>query len=121
MFKLFHNNKAQAITVQYVIIFFIVLGVIAAMSTYVQRALQGRIRDASIFMGRTVNEVYTGPIYVSYEPYYTNSESLRDVDSQQTRQLYQSFPLSSGIFQLDVNDTTVSQTATNQAPPRAAD
>jgi len=78
------NNKGQAILSEYVMIFFVVIAALVAMTTFVQRGLEARIHDARNFM---INSVVnsgacdanclkaTGAagnqIPYEYEPYYS--------------------------------------------------
>ena len=78
MFRKLRNKKAQN-TAEYAILIALVIGAVVAMQTYAQRALQGRIRDASRYMKTQTTDLgSTG----QYEPYYTctTSETKRDTD-----------------------------------------
>ena len=80
MFRKLRNKKAQN-TAEYAILIALVIGAVVAMQTYAQRALQGRIRDASIYMKNNTKDLgETG----QYEPYYTctTSESKRNSSDQ---------------------------------------
>ncbi|GIW78172.1 MAG: hypothetical protein KatS3mg104_3235 [Phycisphaerae bacterium] len=52
----------------------LVVGAVVAMQTYAQRALQGRIRDASIYLKDNTNDIGTT---AQYEPYYINQQYTR--------------------------------------------
>jgi hypothetical protein len=124
----FANNKGQGLGVQYTTTFFLVTAFVVAMTVYVQRTVQGRIRDAREYMVRTVNGVYTDPSlnvrgkpYKEYEPYYVDTTVLRDSQRKETERLLQTYPAPAGIFRLDVDDENITQIETNQASPRAAD
>ena len=67
--KLIKNKKAQN-TAEYAILISLVVAGIIAMQTYAQRALQGRVRDASQFLTNTTSDL--GSTY-QYEPYYLTS------------------------------------------------
>jgi hypothetical protein len=67
--KLIKNKKAQN-TAEYAILISLVVAGIIAMQTYAQRALQARVRDASIFL---VNATGTIGNTTQYEPYYLES------------------------------------------------
>ena len=79
MFRLLKDNKAQAVMGEYVLTFFLVIGVMSAMTIYLKRALQGQIYSARDEMANMVatraSGQYTGRLYVGYEPYYLNSVS----------------------------------------------
>ena len=68
--KLIKNKKAQN-TAEYAILISLVVAGIIAMQTYAQRALQGRVRDASIFL---VNTTANLGGTTQYEPYYLQTQ-----------------------------------------------
>jgi len=68
--KLIKNKKAQN-TAEYAILISLVVAGIIAMQTYAQRALQGRVRDASLFL---VNATSNLGGTAQYEPYYLTSQ-----------------------------------------------
>ena len=70
------NQKGQN-TAEYALLISLVVAAIIAMQTYAQRALQARIRDASIYMRDGTNPLGNT---LQYEPYYlsTNYEITRD-------------------------------------------
>ena len=79
-YRLLKNKKAQN-TAEYAILIALVIGAVVAMQTYAQRALQGRIRDASIYMKDKTSELgSTG----QYEPYYSCSTSASKRDTSET-------------------------------------
>ena len=68
--KLIKNKRAQN-TAEYAILISLVVAGIIAMQTYAQRALQGRVRDASLFL---VNATSGLGNTAQYEPYYLTSQ-----------------------------------------------
>ena len=110
------GKKAQIVT-EYVLTFFVVLGVFITMAVYIQRTLQGRIRDAQMYAFSSVNAAYlNGSLKtVQYEPYYANAISYAD------RSLYEEKKLlkggSTGIFRHFFNTTTRVDTQSEQLPP----
>jgi len=74
------NNKGQSILSEYVMIFFVVIAALVAMTTFVQRSLEARVHDARNYMIDSVinsnvcdaNCVAAtgGAIGHEYEPYY---------------------------------------------------
>ena len=124
MFKLLKNTKGQGITIQYVLTFFLVVALASAMTVYVRRTLQGRIRDARTFMGLEVNGILGNPSYnivgnflISYEPYYANQTATRAIDSTETHQHMQNVPSSPGTFQMDIDRQVTSESTSSQLPP----
>ena len=89
MFKKIRKNKKAQNTAEYAILISLVVAAIIAMQVYVQRGLQGRIRDA--VKGYLVDQ--TNPQGVvglgrtaQYEPYYLSS-SYNVVRTEETGQI----------------------------------
>ncbi|MBF0486417.1 MAG: hypothetical protein HQL16_07890 [Candidatus Omnitrophica bacterium] len=80
MLKMFKNKKAQN-TAEYAILIALVVGGVIAMQTYAQRALQGRLRDASVTLRDSTKEIGNT---LQYEPYYQNSKSDTNKGSDTT-------------------------------------
>lgn len=95
MLKILKYKKAQTIMGEYLLIFFLIIGVATAMTIYFRRVVQARIRDARVTMIDIVRSrtnvlvngkpAYAGPLFYEYEPYYLNaitnsmrSDTLRD-------------------------------------------
>jgi hypothetical protein len=74
------NNSGQSILSEYVMIFFVVMAALTAMTTFVQRGLQARVHDARNYMVDAVMNTAVcdtnclaatgGNIAYEYEPYY---------------------------------------------------
>lgn len=72
------NNKGQSIFSEYVMIFFVVIAALVAMSVLLQRSFEARIHDTRNYMIKTVNsacdancmQAAGGKITYEYEPYY---------------------------------------------------
>ena len=77
--KLIKNKKAQQ-TAEYALLISLVVAAVIAMQTYAQRALQGRIRDASLYMVKETDDL---GMTNQYEPYYLESsyQTSADVDT----------------------------------------
>ena len=116
MLKRVHTKKAQAVFSQYLLTFFLVLGIVGAMTFFIRRALQARIFDGRNGMLRIVRNVYSGPLYYAYEPYYANTmtSTVQDVDNND-----QLLPAGvTGLFRKSLDETARSQTLSVQLPPR---
>ena len=76
MFRKFLKNKKAQNTAEYALLIALVIAGIVAMQQYAQRALQARVRDASIYMAEQTNVIGDSK---QYEPYYqsTNYEITR--------------------------------------------
>ena len=72
MFKRLRKNKKAQNTAEYAILISLVVAAIIAMQVYVQRGMQGRIRDAvgTYLVDQTSN---LGAETAQYEPYYLSS------------------------------------------------
>lgn len=124
MFKFLRENKGQGHFVQYSLMFFLVIGLVTVMSTYVRRAVQGRIKDAKTFMFLTANAAYADPnnnlygnLMGAYEPYYVNREFTRAVYSRETERTLPAFG-TAGIYEREYEQhETITTGAANLAPP----
>lgn len=125
MLKYLQKNKTgQAISAEYVLIFFVVMGVMSAMFIYFQRALQARIYDARNAMVRSVaDETYGGDYgpgaygrdFVEYEPYYGNTESII---SQKRNEETRMYPVTWGEhYKKEYEETTDIKSESHTAPP----
>lgn len=128
---------------EYAVTIFLVIATITAMTIYIQRTLQSRMRDARHYMAKTVgdscDEVYCGPAanlgkYVTnvgglqatvqkmgdqYEPYYAQVASVVNNDKERSKKLAAS-DADAGTF-MDVRvSQTRSVTTSNQAAPAYA-
>lgn len=74
------NKKGQN-TAEYALLISLVVAAIIAMQTYAQRALQGRIRDASQYLASGTSDLGTS---VQYEPYYLSTNYTIDRNSTET-------------------------------------
>ena len=91
--KFFQNRKAQN-TAEYALLIALVVAGIIAMQTYAQRALQARVRDASVLMTSVAQKTATTidgldmakmGNTAQYEPYYLKSEYAVDRDTVETQ------------------------------------
>jgi len=88
--KLIKNKKAQN-TAEYAILISLVVAGIIAMQTYAQRALQARVRDASVFLKNATGKLGNT---LQYEPYYLSTDynverdevEIQRLDDKTTRQ-----------------------------------
>ena len=73
MFKKLMKNKKAQNTAEYAILIALVVAAVVAMQIYAQRALQARIRDASVYMANSAGQGILGNT-LQYEPYYLSSD-----------------------------------------------
>ncbi len=78
--KLMKNKKAQQ-TAEYALLISLVVAAVIAMQTYAQRAIQGRIRDASAYL---VDKTSTIGTTNQYEPYYLSTDYKIDSFDEST-------------------------------------
>ena len=75
MFKRLIKNKKAQQTAEYALLISLVVAAVIAMQTYAQRALQGRIRDAALFMATNTSSAMGLDMTTNqYEPYYLDSD-----------------------------------------------
>ena len=124
MLRAIRNNRAQAISSEYVMVFFIVIAVSTAMTIYFKRSIQARMRDARMYMVKEiitrtngVNFVGNG-IWVEYEPYYTHQIAQTDRFASVNTFLLPSLPASSGIFRQNPDIITSTEVFSNVLPPK---
>ncbi len=108
---------------EYVLVFLLVMGMIAAMTIYFKRTVQARIygaRNSMINMVANLAGDYYDNISLQreYEPYYGRTDSMV---MRQTNAGINLLPGgSTGIFRKTVNETTAIQTESQTAAPREA-
>jgi len=81
MFKTLLKNKKAQNTAEYALLIALVVAGVIAMQTYAQRALQARVRDASLYMSATTSEIGTTN---QYEPYYLKTNYTIDRSANET-------------------------------------
>ena len=91
--KLLKNKKAQN-TAEYALLIALVVAAAIAMQTYVQRALQARMRDASVYLTNQTSDLGTT---LQYEPYYLSTNYQTDSTRTETEKLGQRTDTASGV------------------------
>jgi len=81
MFKTLLKNKKAQNTAEYALLIALVVAGVIAMQTYAQRALQARVRDASLYL---TNQTSTLGTTNQYEPYYLSSNYAVDRQSNES-------------------------------------
>ncbi|MCA9398114.1 MAG: hypothetical protein KC618_00065 [Candidatus Omnitrophica bacterium] len=120
MFRSLKNKKAQAVSGEYVLLFFLVIGMMTAMSIYFRRTIQARIYDANgtmfnIVKDRTTGLNIVGNLYTEYEPYYANTQSIVERNTATTEELFQG-----GGAKVSYDEETIMRTNSVTAPPKDA-
>lgn len=80
MFKTLLKNKKAQQTAEYALLIALVVAGVIAMQTYAQRALQARVRDASLYLTNQTSALGTTN---QYEPYYLSSNYAVDRNSNE--------------------------------------
>ena len=124
------NNKGQSILSEHVMVFFIVVAALVAMTTFVQRGLQARIHDARNFMVNSVNSVCDanclaatgGKIANEYEPYYAQmlSDQVHNEETNLSATQGNAQVLGAIYFKTSKESTKIISTSV-QLPPGCAD
>lgn len=109
---------------EYVLVFFVVIGMATAMTIYFKRGVQARIFDArNAMLNMVLNRTqgyYTGDVQIGYEPYYGNTVSTVTRREDTRTELLPSPGLTSGTFRKTIDETTAAQTRSETAAPRDA-
>jgi len=75
MLRIVKNKKAQSLASEYVLVFFIAVGVISAMTIFIKRSLQARIYGAHQYMTNTIRDNFVPDYNGLYDPYYLEKEA----------------------------------------------
>lgn len=131
MMKLKHARKGQMVTSEYVLLFFVVISGVSAMTVFVQRALQSRDRDTKKYMidlagqaciqatqgnvdcmgAAGINTAQSNQLAYEYEPYYGHSTSKVQNDSGDKKSL------TPNRWERDYATATIVNAASHQSPP----
>ncbi|MFC1510574.1 hypothetical protein ACFL49_02830 [Candidatus Omnitrophota bacterium] len=80
--KRLKKKKGQAVSSEYVMVFFLVVASMTTMTVYIRRALQARVFDARNKMVEIVAAESEAIVRWEYEPYYSQTDATaRRVDS----------------------------------------
>jgi len=118
MFKNRRTQSGQTAITEYVVIFFLAIGALVAMSVYIQRTLQARIHDSRDYMISEAARAHEGPIHYEYEPYYGYVATNVQRNQDDTTRLLGSG--ATGIFRKTLNQAVNSSTISQQAAPKNA-
>jgi hypothetical protein len=125
------NNQGQAVLSEYVMIFFVVIAALVAMTTYVQRGFEARIHDArNLAMNAVVSsgacdanclQATGGNLFYEYEPYYAVSGANVQQDGTDTTGATKGNPQALGaIYTKSTNESTGTVGVSCQLPPECA-
>lgn len=123
MLRASKNRKGQVISVEYIVIFSLIIAMMTAMTIYFRRLIQARIRDAGYGMADIVQARTAGygvnVIYRQYDPYYMNTATLISRDEFSNTKILPG--KTSGIFSKQIDDSTSVSVFSQTAPPKDAD
>ncbi len=125
---MFKSRQQGTVSIsEYILVFILVVAVVAAMAVYIQRSLQGRLRDGRHYAMTKFREecvrtncVGTGEVGEQYEPYYLQSKANIATDSLKHKGLMTSKLGSSGIFVARTSSNNQSNAQATQLPPMNA-
>ncbi len=123
--KRLRSIQGQAIFAEYVLVFFIVVGMMTVMTVYFKRAVQARIRDSRDYMVKEVKTrtagYYSGNLITQYEPYYTSTNTTINTSSNMTDTLNQQ-PAGEPVdaFEQTIDEQTIINSVSNVASPKFA-
>ncbi len=111
-------NRAQIFS-EYAITIAMVASVFIAMTVFLKRTLQGRVKDARNTMIDMVRTESNVTIPYEYEPYYLqqNADMTRTVNDAKSL----SAGVTTGVFRAIYNESTAAQTQSTQRPAKDAD
>ena len=126
------NKKGQSVFSEYVMIFFVAIACLIAMTAFVRRSIQARIHDANNFMINAVANSQVcdanclmatgGKISPEYEPYYQQVVSDVQQNIQEKKGETTGNPAALGaVYLKSVSGGTQAITNSNQLPPECAD
>ena len=116
---MFKNIKGHGqVTTEYIVIFFLAIGALVSMSVFVQRSLQGRIRDARTYMISETAKAHEGNIQYEYEPYYGYVGSTTVRNQEDTTKLLVGG--GTGVFLKTLNQQANVTSVSQQAAPKDA-
>lgn len=116
------GTKNGQVMSEYAILLVIAITAITAMSVYVQRGLQEKIRQARERMIRTVSKSAPDiPIPMGYEPYYLKTDSVIESNLRKDILLRRGRGGPSGFFNKTIHDRSDVKTESTQLPPIEAD
>jgi hypothetical protein len=113
------NRRGQAVFSEYVLLMFIVVGMVTAMTVYFRRTLQARIQASRNMMVKYVDGAtggdFAGNGLVEYEPYYGSTSTTSEMSSASTDQLFVR-----GASEKIINERKSIRMVSETAPPKDA-
>jgi len=131
MAQIMTGNKGQSSLPEYVATFFIVIAAVVAMTVYIQRSIQARIKDSrdhmvSVAAGecgpdcRAAAGISGSGIPREYEPYYGRVDSRTSRNSSVNADLAGGADRADRQFYKNTEETVETTSTSSQLPPGAA-
>ena len=125
------DNRGQSSLPEYVVTFFIVIATVVAMTVYIQRSIQARIKDSrdhmvSVAAGecgpdcRAAAGISGSGIPREYEPYYGRGDSRTSRNSSVSANLIGGTDRTDRQFNKSTEETVETTSTSSQLPPGAA-
>ena len=128
------NKKGQTILSEYVMIFFVVIAAVVAMTSFVQRGFQARIHDARNFMVDSVTNsgacdanclraagVTGNQIPYEYEPYYAQMlASVSNNTNETAGTTTGNAQVIGAVYTKSTNEAATTVSTSNQLPAACA-
>ena len=119
------RRRGQGLTIEYAVLFFIVIAAITTMSVYAKRAVQSRVRGARNYMVKQVEVAYqnlhpSANFRFEYEPYYVKTQIDKD-EYTATYENQRPWTNHEGKFETGMSSTISSRTSSNVSPAANAD
>ncbi|MBF0511592.1 MAG: hypothetical protein HQL13_04595 [Candidatus Omnitrophica bacterium] len=122
------DNKGQSIMSEHVMIFFVVIAALSAMTLFVQRAFEARVHDAHTYLIKQVNsacdancQMAANGIGYEYEPYYTRTLSFVAQNSEDMSTIQKGHEASfTSVYGRSYHQKTSATVNSSQLPPECA-
>lgn len=116
------RRQAGQVISEYAITIILIITTVAAMSLFLQRGLQAKLRDANMHMVNIIKtQVPNTKVFYQYEPYYVESRADIQGFSNQTLGLTKSGGGTSGRFSKEIDNQFLVGSFGFQAPPGNAE
>ncbi len=131
MARVMTGKKGQSSLPEYVVIFFIVIATVVAMTVYIQRSIQAKVKDSRDYMVsvaanecgpdcRAAAGISGSGIPREYEPYYGKVDSQTSRNSSVSANLIGGGDRADRQFYKNTEETVETTSTSTQLPPGAA-
>ncbi len=133
MAQIMAGNKGQSSLPEYVVTFFIVIATVVAMTVYIQRSIQAKVKDGRDYMVSVASQsdacdascraaagISGSGIPREYEPYYGKTDSHTSRNSSVSANLIGGADRADRQFYRNTEETVETNSVSSQLPPGAA-